>query len=60
MYTEQIKLLHSLAKEIKDEKKVKQKIIRSLKEAKILTKSGKLTSKFGNRNLSYKTNNVSM
>jgi len=50
MEKNQIKLLSSLAKEIKVEKKEKAKIFATLQSAKILTKQGNFTSKFSNLN----------
>ncbi len=50
MKINQVKLLFSLAKEIKSEKKEKAKTIASLKSAKILTKQGNFTGKFSNLN----------
>lgn len=48
METDQIKLLSSLAKKIKTEKKDREKIVSSLNSAKILTKSGDFTTHFRN------------
>ncbi|HNY62885.1 MAG TPA: hypothetical protein PLH70_04205 [Bacteroidales bacterium] len=50
METNQIKLLNSLAKEIKTKKKDKTGIIITLQSAKILTKQGNFTGKFNNLN----------
>ena len=50
METNQIKLLHSLAKKIKEEKKEKDKSLSTLCAAKILTKNGNFTGKFSNLN----------
>lgn len=50
MSKNQIKLLTSLAKEIKAEKKDKTKIVATLQSAKILTKNGNFTGKFSNLN----------
>lgn len=46
--TNQIKLLKTLAKEIKTEEKSKDKVIASLHSAKILTKQGNFTGKYSN------------
>ena len=48
METNQIKLLSSLAKKIKSEKKDKATVIASLNSAKILTKSGNFTAHYKN------------
>lgn len=48
METNQIKLLASLAKKIKSEKKNKASIVASFHSAKILTKSGNFTSHYSN------------
>lgn len=50
MEANQIKLLKSLAREIKSEKKDKEKVVASLHSAKILTKRGNFTGKFSNLN----------
>lgn len=50
MEANQIKLLASLAKEIKAEKKDKASVAATLQSAKILTKQGNFTSKFSNLN----------
>ncbi|WP_196939931.1 hypothetical protein [Sphingobacterium pedocola] len=48
METNQVKLLSSLAKKIKAEKKDKSTVIVSLQNAKILTKEGNLTGNYNN------------
>jgi len=48
MKSDQVKLLISLAKEIKTERKDKNKIVFTLQSAKILTKQGNFTRKFSN------------
>jgi hypothetical protein len=48
MEANQIKLLSSLAKKIKTEKKDKVRVVASLSSAKILTKSGNFTTHFSN------------
>lgn len=48
METNQIKLLSNLAKRIKSEKQDKSAVIRSLQNAKILTKEGNLTGNYRN------------
>ncbi len=48
METNQVKLLETLAKKIKSEKRDKAQIIASLHAAKILTKQGNFTNKFSN------------
>lgn len=50
MKSNQIKLLNSLAREIKAERKDKAKVVATLQSAKILTKQGNFTGKFGNLN----------
>lgn len=50
MKSNQVKLLNTLAKEIKSEKKDKAKVAATLQSAKILTKRGNFTSKFSNLN----------
>lgn len=46
MENKQIKLLTSLARDIRAEKKVKAKVVISLQSAKILTKQGDFTSNY--------------
>ncbi|MHA7610336.1 hypothetical protein ACV0BM_015930 [Elizabethkingia meningoseptica] len=48
MEANQIKLLSSLAKKIKSEKKDKAQVVASLHSAKILTKSGNFTTHYSN------------
>lgn len=48
MPADQIKLLNSLAKEIKMEKKEKDKVLVVLQSAKILTKDENFSGKFSN------------
>jgi hypothetical protein len=50
MKTNQIKLLTSLAKEIKTENKDKAKALATLQSAKILTKKGNFSKKYSNLN----------
>jgi hypothetical protein len=50
MENKQMKLLNALAKEIKEEKKEKAKVIATLQSAKILTRHGNLAGAY--RNLS--------
>lgn len=50
MKSNQIKLLNSLAREIKTEKKDKARVVATLQSAKILTKQGNFTGKFSNLN----------
>ena len=50
MKANQVKLLISLAREIKTEKKEKSRVVATLQSAKILTKNGNFTSKFSNLN----------
>lgn len=50
METNQVKLLTSLAKKIKTEKKDRAKVVASLQSAKILTKNEKFTNKYSNLN----------
>lgn len=50
MENTQVKLLNSLAKKIKAEKRDKEAAILTLQSAKILTKSGNFTSNFINLN----------
>lgn len=50
MKSNQVKLLTSLAKEIKSGKKNKAKIVATLQSAKILTKQGNFTDKYSNLN----------
>lgn len=50
METNQVKLLASLAKKIKTEKKDRAKVVASLQSAKILTKNEKFTNKYSNLN----------
>lgn len=48
METNQVKLLTSLAKRIKSEKKDRSKVVASLQSAKILTKNENLTGHYSN------------
>ncbi|MGC3978332.1 MAG: hypothetical protein QM751_09000 [Paludibacteraceae bacterium] len=48
MDTNQIKLLESLAKEIRAEEKLREKVVASLKSAKILTRQENFTGNFSN------------
>ena len=48
MRDNQIKLLTSLAKKIKSEKRDKKTVVIALRSAKILTKSGNFTGNFSN------------
>lgn len=48
MATDQIKLLSSLAKEIKKEKKDRDKVVAVLQSAKILTKQENFTGNYNN------------
>lgn len=48
MPTDQIKLLSSLAKEIKTEKKDREKVVAFLQSAKILTKHENFTGNYSN------------
>jgi hypothetical protein len=50
MKSNQIKLLTTLAKEIKAEKRDKAKVLATLQSAKILTRQGNFTGKFSNLN----------
>ena len=50
MKTNQIKLLTSLAKEIKTKNKDKAKALATLQSAKILTKKGNFSKKYSNLN----------
>jgi|688.fasta_scaffold1019208_2 hypothetical protein len=50
MENKQIKLLATLAKEIRAEKKDKVKIMETLQSAKILTRSGNLSGPYRNLN----------
>jgi len=50
MENTQVKLLNSLAKKIKAEKRDKEAVILTLQSAKILTKSGNFSSNFINLN----------